>query len=161
MKVIKTTLIVGILGGFLLGANAQEQKPMDDPFYNDFVKMQKDMNAMFVNFNQKYFKEDKFFNKIDIEAKSDFMDDGKNYVVTMDLPGFDNSNIHVKIKNHILSINAKNDTDTEKKDEHFYQREIYKGSVSRNFTLPKDADEDKLKTEYKNGVLTVEIPKKP
>ena len=156
MKVIKTTLIVGILGGLLISANAQEQKPLDDPFYTDFVKMQKDMDSMFIDFQHKHFND----NNMKIDAKSDFKDDGKNYVVTMDLPGFDESNIQVKVKDHTLYIDAKKDTDTEKKDEHFYQKERYIGSVYRSFMLPKDANVNKLKTEYKNGVLTIHIPKK-
>ncbi|MDD2357336.1 MAG: Hsp20/alpha crystallin family protein [Thiovulaceae bacterium] len=160
MKVINTTLIAAILGGLLISANAQQQKPLDDPFFDDFVKLQKDMDSMFVNFHQKHFGDDKFFNQMQISAKSDFKDNEKNYIINMDLPGFDKSNIHVKIQDRIVSIDAKNNTDTEKKEEHFYQRERYVGSVYRSFTLPKDADMSKLKTEYKNGVFSVTIPKK-
>ncbi|WP_345991706.1 Hsp20/alpha crystallin family protein [Sulfurimonas sp. HSL-1716] len=159
MKVIHSTLIAAILGGLLVSANAQEQKPMNDPFYNDFVKLQKDMDSMFVNFHQKYFSDDKFFSQMKISAKSDFKDDGKKYVIKMDLPGFEKSNIDVKAKDGIINIKAKNDMDTQKKDEHFYERERYTGSVYRSFSLPKNADTSKLKTDYKNGVLTIDIPK--
>lgn len=154
------TLVAVVLGGLLVSADAQEQKPMDDPFYNDFVKLQKDMDSMFINFHQKYFSDEKFFNQIDMSARSDFKDDGKQYVITVNLPGFDKDSIHVKTKDDTLSIEAKNDTSTEKKDEHFYQKERYTGSVYRSFTLSKDADFSKMNTEYKNGVFTVNIPKK-
>lgn len=160
MKVIKVTLMAAMLCGLLVSANAQQQNSLQDPFYEDFVKLQKEMDSMFVNFHQKHFNDDKFFHQMNLSAKSDFKDDGKNYVITMDLPGFDKKNIHVKTKDTMLYIEAKNDTETEKKDEHFYQRERVSGSVYRTFSLPKNADTDKLKTDLKNGVLTVTIPKK-
>ncbi len=159
MKVIHTTLIAVVLGGLLVSADAQGQKPINDPFYNDFVKLQKDMDSMFVNFHQKHFGDESSFAQMDTSAKSDFKDDGKEYVIKMDLPGFDDSNIDVKTKDHTLSVQAKNDTSTEKKDEHFYEKERYTGSIYRSFPLPKDADTSKLKTNYKNGVLTIDIPK--
>jgi HSP20 family molecular chaperone IbpA len=160
MKVIHTTLMAMVLGGLLVSADAQQQKPVNDPFYNDFVKLQKDMDKMFINFHQKYFNDEKFSDNMEISVKSDFKDDGKQYVVNMDLPGFDKSNIKVKAQDNVLYVKAKNDSDTEKKDEHYYEKERYTGSVYRSFTLPKDADTGKLKTEFKNGVLTIDIPKK-
>ena len=71
MKAFKTAIISGVLGGFLFIANAQQQvNPNNDPIYNDFMKMQKDMDMMFANFHQKYFADDKFFNQTDMQIKS-------------------------------------------------------------------------------------------
>ena len=161
MKLLKTTLVATLLGGLLVNAQAQtQQKQQTDPFYNDFMKLQKDMDAMFVNFHQKYFKDDKFFTQTSVSAQSDFKEEAKKYVINMNLPGFERSNIQVQTKDHTLSIKAQNDTSQETKKEHFYERERYMGSVYRSFTLPKNADTGKLSTHYKNGVLTIDIPKK-
>jgi HSP20 family protein len=150
---------MGLVSG-LMHASSGKQVPVDDPFFDDFIKLQREMDKIFSNFHQKYFSDDKFFTKMQLSAKADLKENGKNYIISVDLPGFEKANIKIEAKDKVISIRAKNDTQKEKKDEHFYQRERYTGSVYNSFILPKDADIDKMDSEYKNGVLTITIPKR-
>ena len=78
----------------------------------------------------------------------------------MDLPGFDIANIKLQTQGNTLVVHATNNTENTKKDEHYYQRERYIGTVTRGYTLPKNADMSNIKTEYKNGVYSITIAKK-
>ena len=70
-------------------------------------------------------------------------------------------NINVKVKNNILSIEAKTQKSEEKKKgDKIIKQEGFVGSFYRAMSLPNDADSDKMTTNYKNGVLSVNIPKK-
>lgn len=156
MKVIKQTLLVLTLGGLLVGANAQES--FHDPFFDDFTKMQNDMDAMFKNFHQKYFGDEDL--KIQSHTTTDFKENNTSYVITMNLPGYEEANIHIKHKDGILSIEANNKTGEEKKDKHSYEKEQFIGSIYQSFSLPKNALIEKMKKEFKNGILNITIPKR-
>ena len=60
----------------------------------------------------------------------------------------------------MLSISAASTREKREKGENYLRQERYVGSYMRMLSLPKDADADHLKSEYKNGVLTITIPKK-
>ena len=160
MKAINTALVAGVLGGFLFVANAQQVNATNDPIFNDFIKMQKDMDAQFTNFHQKYFTDDKFFNQVDMNTKSDFQEDKTRYLISIDLPGFELSNIKLQTDGNKITVHATNDAENTKKDEHYYQRERMVGTVDRSYILPQNADMKSIKTEFKNGVYSISVVKK-
>ena len=90
---------------------------------------------------------------LDVEEKDDA------YIVRMDLPGMDKKDIHLTIDNNVLSIRGERRREKEEKDANYYCSERYFGSFQRSFTLPSQVDEDKIKAEYKHGVLTITLPK--
>jgi len=83
------------------------------------------------------------------------------YTVKAELPGVDKQNIDVKIDGSMVSIAAKIERDTEQKEgERVVRRERYTGAVSRSFTLASDIDDASSSAQYKDGVLTLTLPKK-
>lgn len=91
----------------------------------------------------------------------DVTEDDAAYTVKAELPGVDKENIDVKIDGNLVSIAAKIERDTELKEgERVVRRERYSGSVSRAFTLAADIDEAQASAQYKDGVLTLALPKK-
>ncbi len=81
------------------------------------------------------------------------------YRITVELPGMEKDDIDIQIKDNVLTISG------EKKEEHteeegtFYRRERRFGKFSRSVNLPSDIDVEKIDAEYKNGVLTLTLPK--
>jgi HSP20 family protein len=136
----------------------------NDPIFKDFKKLQEDMNKIFERFNSSAFDKDlrdQFFKDYKFSSpKADIKDKKDHYEVKVDLPGSNNANINVKVKENILNIDATAKKVEEKKGDKFIKQERFVGAVHRSLTLPDDADTDKLKTDYKDGVLTVIIPKK-
>jgi HSP20 family protein len=83
------------------------------------------------------------------------------YTVKAELPGVEKNDIDVKIEGNLVSIAAKIERDTELKEgERVLRRERYSGSVSRSFTLGSDIDEAAASAQYKDGILTLALPKK-
>ena len=91
----------------------------------------------------------------------DIQDDGKNYIVRSDLPGLEKDKINVTVNGNMLTIEGVRETQSEKKDSQqgFYSQERSYGSFSRSVPLPGPVDESKINADYKNGVLTVLMPK--
>jgi len=80
-------------------------------------------------------------------------------VVKAEVPGIDKKDIDVTIRGDRLTISGeKKDERKEKKDTYtVYERRH--GSFSRTITLPTDVNLDKVEAEFKNGVLTIRLPK--
>ena len=94
------------------------------------------------------------------EFKADIRDEGKNYVLEADLPGFSKEDIHVDVDNGMLTISAERNSETEQKGENGYvRRERSYGSYSRSFDI-SNVNTDDIKGNYANGVLTLTLPKK-
>lgn len=95
------------------------------------------------------------------DFKTDIKDNGKEYVLEADLPGFKKEDIHVDIEDGYLTISAERNSESEKKDDkgNFVRRERSYGSFSRSFDV-SSVKTDAITGEYKDGVLTLTMPKK-
>jgi len=92
---------------------------------------------------------------IDIKEKAD------RYVVEADIPGVTQDDINVSVSDGILTINAETSKETEEKDDEdrVIRRERNYGKYVRSITLGSEVDVDKVKAQYKNGVLKLDLPK--
>ena len=102
--------------------------------------------------------------KVDVVEKKD------DYVLDMELPGLSENDVDINLKDRVLTIAAKKEekTDNEadekknrKEGKNFLIHERHGYYFSRSFTLPNDIDSDKVSAGFKNGLLTVTIPRKP
>ena len=91
----------------------------------------------------------------------DVADTEKAFEVTAELPGMDEKNIELKVANGILSITGEKSEEKEEKKKDYYLAERRYGSFQRSFRLPDGVDADKIEARFKNGVLTVVLPKTP
>jgi HSP20 family protein len=82
------------------------------------------------------------------------------YVFKADVPGVKKEDIDVSLSGNRLQVSGKRDAERETKDDTFYTYERSYGSFSRAFTLPADIDADHVRSDLKDGVLTLAVPKK-
>jgi HSP20 family protein len=82
-----------------------------------------------------------------------------NIQVKAELPGLEAKDIDVDVSGDVLTLRGEKMKEEEQKDERYYCRERYAGSFQRSFRLPAGVQGDKVDAEFKNGVLTVNIPK--
>ncbi|SEJ16838.1 HSP20 family protein [Propionispira arboris] len=92
--------------------------------------------------------------------KVDVKDNGSSYQLVADLPGVKKEDVFLDYENGYLTIQAKSDQEKEEKDEanKYVCRERYIGNVSRSFYIG-DIDKEKVNAEFRDGILTVDMPK--
>jgi HSP20 family protein len=89
----------------------------------------------------------------------DIYEKNGNIVVKAELPGVDPKDVDVRIENNTLTIRGERKVDDEVKQEHYHRVERSYGSFTRSFSLPSVLDQEKIKAEFKDGVLQVTLPK--
>ena len=94
-------------------------------------------------------------------CKTDIRDDGDKYVLESELPGFEKEDIKLDLSGTQLTIAAEHSTNNDEKDDkgNYIRRERTFGSYKRSFDIG-DVNTDAISAEYKNGILTIELPKK-
>jgi len=81
-------------------------------------------------------------------------------VLKADLPAISEKDLDVRIENNMLTIRGERKFEQEVKEENYLRVERTYGSFSRSFSLPNTVNTEAIKAEYKNGVLTVQLPKR-
>lgn len=102
--------------------------------------------------------ERRFFGQRTPAMKTDIRETENAYILESDLPGFTREDIHAEIKNGYLTIRAERKSESEDNNENYLRRERGFGSFSRTFDL-EGIDADAISASFKNGVLTLELPK--
>lgn len=81
----------------------------------------------------------------------------KHYTVTVELPGLDDKDVKVDLKDDVLTISGEKKVESTDEKTHYSERSY--GSFTRSFTMPADADSSAVSAKFAKGVLTVEIGK--
>jgi len=90
---------------------------------------------------------------VDIVEKKD------EYIVNAELPGMKKDDIHITFKDGVLTIEGERKQEKEEKDVDFHRVERRYGKFCRTFQIPDAIKEDKINAVYKDGILTVHLPK--
>ena len=84
----------------------------------------------------------------------------QGYLIEVAVPGLAKDDFKIDLEDHVLTISSKKEEKKEDKSENFIRREFNYSSFSRSFTLPEWVNEEKIAASQKDGVLTVELPRK-
>ena len=126
----------------------------------DLARKDEGISSLFDIFNEPFFSSD--FEPFTTRAtgfKVDVKDKGDAYELTADLPGVKKEDITLQYENNYLTITAAESEDKEEKDgENYIRRERRVGHATRSFYID-NIDESKVTAEFKDGVLTVDLPK--
>ena len=89
----------------------------------------------------------------------DIFESESELVVKTELPGVDAKDVELNVEKNVLTISGERKLEFEDKKENYHRVERAYGSFSRSFSLPQLIAEDKIEADYKDGVLTVHVPK--
>ena len=89
----------------------------------------------------------------------DVAETDKGYEIAAELPGMDEKNVEVKLSDGVLTIKGEKREEKEEKKKDYYLSERSFGSFQRSFQVPDGVDTNKIEANFKNGVLTVSLPK--
>src|SRR5436190_1756866 len=90
---------------------------------------------------------------------ADITEDDMEYVIKAELPELRKEDVKVTVENGVLTISGERKFEKEEKKKKYHRVERGYGTFMRSFALPDDADGNKVKAEFKNGLLTVHLPK--
>jgi HSP20 family protein len=129
---------------------------------NPFVALHREVNRLFDDvfrgFDLMPFRSDRFSDRAMGWPNIEVSENEKEVKVTAEVPGLDEKDIEVELANDTLVIKGEKRTETEDKDRLFSER--YYGRFERRIPV-EEVDEDKVSAAFKNGVLTVTMPKAP
>ncbi len=90
----------------------------------------------------------------------DVIENENELILKADLPDVDLKDIDVRVENQTLTLKGDRKFESEQKSGGYHRIERNYGTFMRSFTLPSSVENDKVSADYKNGVLTVTLPKK-
>jgi HSP20 family protein len=132
-----------------------------EPFHN-LVSIQDRMNRIFDDAfrGQHGASEDDWALGGNWAPAVDIFEHEGNIVLKAELPGIEAKDVDIRVENNVLSLRGERKFESEVKREDCHRVERAYGSFSRSFTLPNVVDTEKIKAEYKDGVLQVTLPQK-
>ena len=127
----------------------------------EMSSLQREMNRLFEDFygdidlspSRVFEKPMRFTPSIDIKETD------KNITVTAELPGMEQKDISVSLKEDCIILAGERKEEKKEEDEQYFHREMSYGSFRRIIPLAANIDRDKVDAEFKNGVLHITLPK--
>ncbi|RMG04186.1 MAG: Hsp20/alpha crystallin family protein [Nitrospirae bacterium] len=123
------------------------------------------IRSIFDDFDRMF---DRFFSDFAVEPLSartgfspriDFKEEEDRYSLIAELPGLDEKDVEVTLHDDLLTIRGEKREEKEDRSGSYYFAERRYGSFERTIPLPAEVDAEKVKAHFKNGLLTVELPK--
>lgn len=111
---------------------------------------------------------DRFFNESVSRAggsaysfvpRVDVLEDEKAYEIHVAVPGMKKEDFKIDLNDNLLTVSGERRYDKERKENNFHSIETQYGSFSRSFTLPENADAQKISAKYTDGILEITVPK--
>jgi len=90
----------------------------------------------------------------------DIYETDHDLVMQAELPGIDPKDVEVRVEDSTLYLKGERKFENEVKEGSFHRTERSYGTFTRSFSLPGSVDAEKVHAEYKNGVLTLTLPKR-
>lgn len=104
---------------------------------------------------------DSFFKGTNNYMRTDVKEIDNNYVLEMELPGFNKDDISVELHEGYLTITGNKSSNVDEKDNsgNIIRQERYSGSCSRSFYVGDEVKQEDIKASYNNGELKISLPK--
>jgi HSP20 family protein len=128
------------------------------PFFALHREVNRLFDDIFRGFDLSPFGSDRFFDRTFGWPKLEVSETDKEIKVTAELPGLDEKDVDVELANGVLAIRGEKKTESDDTDRLFSER--YYGRFERRIPVD-DVEEDSVAASFKNGVLTVTLPKIP
>ena len=130
---------------------------------NPFLTIQKEVDKALHGFYEMFESKPlslKEFEHMTLAPSMDLMEDENSYKLEIEMPGMDEKDIKVSLKDNLLTIHGEKSTSRKDERQNYIAREINYGRYERSITLPQASDSDKVTASFKKGMLWITIPKK-
>ena len=127
-----------------------------DPF-REVVALQNRVNNLFREMNDG----DSPLTTASFVPAVDIYEDSKKVVLKLEVPGIEEKDLDIRVENNTLTVKGERKFEKEEKEENFHRIERRYGTFYRAFTLPSTVDTEHVQASYQNGILKLELSKKP
>lgn len=127
-----------------------------DPF-REVMSLQNRMNSLFRDMNEG----EGPISTAAFTPAADVYEDDKKIILKLEVPGIEEKDLDVRVENNTLTVKGERKFEKEEKEENFHRIERRYGSFYRAFTLPPTVDTEHVDASYSNGILKLELKKKP
>jgi HSP20 family protein len=86
-------------------------------------------------------------------------EDEKNYMLDLAIPGMDKKDLKIDMNEDVLTISSEMKNESEQENDGYKRREFSYSSFCRSFYVPENVNKDKVEANYKDGVLSISLPK--
>lgn len=122
-------------------------------------------NSFLPSFVDEFFGKDIFKDVFDFKTQTNIpavnITEGKdNFTIEVAAPGLTKEDFKINIENNLLTISSEKKNEKEEKEKNYVRREFSYSCFKRSFVLPDSVNSDAIKASHKDGILTVELPKK-
>jgi HSP20 family protein len=127
--------------------------------YRDAVTVQRDLNRLLRGFFSPVLGEGEVSTRT-WAPPVDIYEDGDNLVLKAELPGLSPEDVQIRVEDNTLYLKGERKFEKEVKEQNYHRIERSYGTFTRTFSLPNSIDADKVAASFKDGVLTLTMPKK-
>ncbi len=99
--------------------------------------------------------------RMDVSPMVDISETDTAYEVAVELPGLDEKDVEVSLRDDLLTVSGEKKTEREEKEKDYFLSERSYGAFKRSFRLPAEVEADKVKAAMDKGVLSITLPKSP
>jgi len=128
-------------------------------FPSDILGMQRDINHMFDRFFRGGVLDDAEFPAASWVPAVDLAEKDDAYIAKVELPGVSKDDVKITLLDNIITIRGEKKDEKETKESNYHRVERSYGSFQRSFNLPSAVKGDKVDAQYKDGILTISLPK--
>nr|HDM99582.1 Hsp20/alpha crystallin family protein [Deltaproteobacteria bacterium] len=148
------------------GGDVQTAYPQSGAI-NPIIQLHNEMHRLFENafkgfglspFRSEFFTHDPAAGML--KPQLDIGATDEEYSINMEVPGVNEKDIKVELEDNTMIIRGEKNQEKEEKDKNYYRVERSYGSFRRVLSLPEDAAKDDIQATFKNGVLTIKIPRR-
>jgi len=97
---------------------------------------------------------------VDWAPAVDIVESDSDILIKAELPGIEPKDVSISLDNNVLTLKGERHSEREISRENYHRMERATGSFSRSFALPASIDADRVTADFKNGLLTITLPKR-
>lgn len=137
----------------------EEDRPLE-AFRRDMDNLHREVDRLFQDFwRGRGSMLPESWSLADVTPRIDETEDEKAYHVKVELPGMNKDDVEITLSEGVLTIRGEKKQEEEEKGKDFYRQERSFGAFRRSVPVPGAVEEGKIQASFKNGVLSVELPK--
>jgi len=128
-----------------------------NPLFAELSGMKNRLDRLF---SDDFWSNDAYAGAMEWVPAVDIVESERDITIKAELPGVEPKDVTISLDNNVLTLKGHRESEKEVRKENYYRMERATGGFGRAFTIPVSIDSDRVTADFKNGLLTITLPKK-